>query len=215
MAYYNDTFIRLNKKGTFDDVSSMIHEYGHAIQFSENYHPNLMNHPLAEIISVAFELLSFEHFSKDEELCIASADSQWVDFNSRILFADDVCDEIEIIKQIRDDAKGKNPKDKITKYAKQDAKTIQEFIEFKTAMSIDYVIAELIGIEIYMLYRKDPEKAMYLIHKLIDISPKLKAPEYFKKVEELGLHPYHKVNEYQHHLLKRMRTMQKKDKKNA
>jgi hypothetical protein len=67
-----------------------------------------------------------------------------------------------------------------------------------------------------MIYRKDPEKALYLIHKIIDINPRLDSEEYFKKLTELGLHPNRSVDEYNNHLLKRMRTIQKKDdEKNA
>ena len=204
LAYYNDIFIRLNKKGTFTDVASLIHEYGHGLQMTQNYHPNMLDNPYNEIISVTFELISHERFSKDERLCIAAADSQWEDFNSRILFADDLVDEIAIVKQIKDGEKGHSLKEKITKYAKHDAKMLQEVIEFEVATSLDYVIAELIGIEIYMIYRKDPEKALYLIHKIIAIDPRLDSEDYFKKLVELGLHPYRSVEEYNNHLLKRM-----------
>lgn len=216
LAYYNDTFIRLNKKGTFTDLASLIHEYGHAIQMYSNYHPNMLDNPYNEIISVTFELIAHEYYSKDERLCISAADSQWEDFNSRILFADDLVDEIDIVKQIKDGEKGHSLKEKISKYAKHDARLLQEIIEFEVATSLDYVVAELIGIEIYMIYRKDPEKALYLIHKIIDIDPRLDSKEYFKKLIELGLHLNKSVGEYNNHLLKRMRTIQKKDdEKNA
>ena len=210
LPYYHDVFIQLNRKNTFEDVCSLVHEYGHAIQATTNFHPNIYNSCFAEIISVFYELISFEHYSIVNDLKISAGMAQWDDYNSRILFADDLCDEFDIIKQIKARRKGTTTRVKIARYAKHDAATMQGFIEYDTAENLQYVIAELIGIELYMIYRKDKDKAMYLIHKIMDIDLRLNNEEYYKEIQKLGLNVNRKTSEYQDHLLKRMRTIKKK-----
>ena len=58
LPYYRDVFIQLNRHNNFEDVSSLIHEYGHGIQHLVNYLPNLYQSIFAEIISSYFELIS-------------------------------------------------------------------------------------------------------------------------------------------------------------
>ena len=210
LPYYQDSFIQLNRKNTYDDVGALIHEYGHSIQHLTNFNPTLYDTVFAEVISVFFEIISFDYYANVKGLQYSTAMAQWDDFNSRILFADDLTDEFDIIKQIKRRKKGRSVREKIAQYAKQDASSLQGFVEYNTSENLKYVIAELFGIELYMIYRKDRDKAMYIIHKIMELNLNLSSEDYYKEIEKLGIHLNRKVGEYQDHLYKRMRYLKRK-----
>lgn len=192
IPYLNDFYVQIAPERSFNDVASIAHEYAHGIQLINNYHPNMynVNFVFMEIISVFFDFLTYDYYSKNPELG-SYAKAEFKNFyNNKIDCSTNIIWLIAYIKEL--DIKNDNIKNairKITMFMSTGEKYAFECTcqERKISEDIPYVLGTAISIELLNIYHQDPEKAFYLIKKIISINPVLPAGEYFNQILNLGI----------------------------
>ena len=169
-----DFYIKMRRYKDIRDVSTLIHEYGHAISFYLNgYNENFDNKPtpFSEIESIFLEILSFDYL---DSIHINDKDS----FNNRKSFLVDLyCNAVNI------DNKfvlynSTNPEEKINQkyYSKIKKKYDINKLELRfmyskpVAIDIIYVISSLYAMELYDIYANNKEKALELYKKIITMN---------------------------------------------
>lgn len=99
--YFNKTYIQVYKDHTFEDLTTLAHEFGHAIQFNSNYNINYFKdlNVYLEIVSIFFELLCCEYFYKSEFKLNALA-SEYSAIYDNIESCKDLKEEFKIFRKI-------------------------------------------------------------------------------------------------------------------
>lgn len=169
-----DFYIKMKRYKDIRDVSTLIHEYGHAISFYLNaYKGNYDNKqtPFSEIESIFLEILSFDFL---DNIHINDKDS----FNNRKNFLIDLyCNAVNIDNKFTL-YNSINPKEKInhsyySKIKKEyNINKLELRFMYSKPVEIDiiYVISSLYAMELYDIYANNNEKALELYKQIITLN---------------------------------------------
>ena len=61
--------------------------------------------------------------------------------------------------------------------------------------AIPYLISYMYALELYKLYKVDPEKSLYILRKIIELN-RNSEEEYYNIIKSFGLHPNDCLNKY-------------------
>lgn len=191
IEYFNKTYIQIYKSNTFDDITTLAHEFGHAIQYNTNYNINYFKNLSAyvEIISVFFELLANEYFYKTEFKNNAIL-SEYDLFIDNIGSCKDLKEEFKILNKvsIKDYENKLILKERINNYIKElPINYINYFIDLIPSDFYIYSFAFIVASNIYNIYKKDKEFAFLILYEIINIDLRINAYEYYQELEKLDL----------------------------
>ncbi len=194
-SFFNHYYMQIYQSKTFSDVTTTNHEFGHLIQFFNNYHKNLFNehYMYLEIVSIFLELLSNEYYIKQGyELEGINNSKNYI--KQALGNLQKLKEEIRIIQKIN--ANG-NIKQNIKEVINQeDNKAIREILIYRPVQNYHYIIGLIIATNLLLLYKKDPEKAFNYLYQIINIPENKNELEYFQTLENLELTNAQGLNEY-------------------
>ena len=84
---------------------------------------------------------------------------------------------------------------------------LSDLLDCRPSEDFIYIIAQSIVNELYMIYLDDPEKAFYLIKKIIDIDLNLPPRVYLDEINRLGINPNQNIDEYNMHLKRELKKI--------
>ena len=189
--YFNKTYIQVYKDHTFEDLTTLAHEFGHAIQFNSNYNINYFKdlNVYLEIVSIFFELLCCEYFYKSEFKLNALA-SEYSAIYDNIESCKDLKEEFKIFRKINYfEHENKNDlKNKISKIASTlPIEYTKYFIDILPRDYYIYSFAFVVASNLIKLYKKDRDFAFLILKELINIDLKVNAYKYYQELENLDL----------------------------
>lgn len=189
--YFNKTYIQVYKDHTFEDLTTLAHEFGHAIQFNSNYNINYFKdlNVYLEIVSIFFELLCCEYFYKSEFKLNALA-SEYSAIYDNIESCKDLKEEFKIFRKINYlEHENKNDlKNKISKIASTlPIEYTKYFIDILPRDYYIYSFAFVVASNLIKLYKKDRDFALQVLKELINIDLKVNAYKYYQELENLDL----------------------------
>lgn len=209
LNFYKSCQITVFNKHTIEDVAVLAHEFGHGIQFFNNYnylHTHTSKKPYVEISSTFFEMLCLDYLKK--HFPRASLEIETNLLNSRLYTAKKINKELEIIKIINsinfiniDDL---DFKINYFKTFYDDKEEIVNILNQKNDLYYIYTTSFIIACNLFMIYLIDPEHAFYLLYKIFNINLKIGPNEYFKEIKNLDLIKSERINEYRLHLKRKL-----------
>lgn len=178
LEYFNKTYIEVIRRKNLMDVTTLVHEFGHAISFNENYHINIFNehYPFIEVISIFFELIASDYL----DLLLGSNITSDI-FKKYVNMSSTLNEELEIIKKI----KNEEELDTIINELKNSKQ--KRILKTKPAGDYIYVCGFAIATNLFIIYKKDPEYAFYLLKQIINIDLKLSPQKYAELISNLGI----------------------------
>lgn len=212
LPYYDINYIELNRSHEIDDVSCLAHEFGHGIQYKTNYSPRLMNQLgiFVEIVSMFMEMIALHHVAKKdkyEKFAIIAMADKWERFKDD---SDNIVDALNVFRDIDKVMKKKKCKlgPALNKVLEDvDQQHIEAVFSENIGMDSLYVFALSITTQLFAIYLKDPDRAFYLVKKIMLISTKLNQQEYFNELVKLGIEPNSCVKEYNDYLLRELKRI--------
>ena len=198
-------YLRIEKKNEFADVATMAHEYGHGIQFLTNYRGTLLTtlYAFHELISTFCELLCTEYYTKDATLgkkAIASNYEFW-DVTCENAFL--LNKEFQILKSIK--AYSNNDTNDIKSFINflikhSNTEELEEIIGVHPSNDFIYIVGYIFAIELYLIYKENPDYAFYLLKKIMAIDLRKDAKSYFIEIRDLGINPTSSLDSFESHL---------------
>lgn len=215
LPYYKEMFTQIKTYGDVTDLSNLVHEFGHGIHLYNNYDKNVykMNGILLEVVSTFFEDICLHYYGNTGDFQKAS--------NVGLIELFELCKEdivavdeiINIYKCLDIDS---NTNKKLVDYR------INKFLEDKDSrylvnclllenphVSACYIIAKLISIELFNIYLNDPDKAFYLLKKIMMIDLRMNLKDYYQEIVNLGLVAGSSTLEYNDYLKKKLVRIKK------
>ena len=214
IPYLKEAFISITRDYTLNDLITVIHEYEHTNQLQLNPKKIISNTYLYRELDTSFmELVALDYFDKllnndDNKRILA------INHIEIIKRCEALCDAINLFETERklniDILDIKELKDMASDYC-----DIPDFFldctlnEAFNCLPETYVIGYIFAIELYYLYQKDPEKALYHLQKFIMTNLKDEY-SYFQLLQKLGLNPNENTLNYQNEMIKIGQRLRKK-----
>lgn len=208
LEYFHKFYIMACKQNELEDIMTFAHEFGHAIQFFCNFNSSLYKelNIYIEIISIFFELICNEYFQNinKKESIITGYNTLNKHLNSSITLNS----ELTLLRavQINSNEKitnlRKNIDELIDTLSKED---IESMMMLRPATNYIYVIAFNIATNLFMIYKKDTDYALYLAFKIINIDLNINKEEYYQILENLGITDINRTRDYNNLLLTRLK----------
>ena len=211
LDYYKKYYIQVFKSNTFDDLTTLAHEFGHAIQCYKNYHISAFGqlNVYIELISVFFELLCNEYFTKGKLKDIAintSYDNLLINLDcaSILKYEFMLLNEIKIDKHENKFKLRDNIDDLVSEFSQDE---IDNYINLNPSGQYIYTFAYLVASNLLMIYRKDPDLAFYLVNRIINLFGNRSCESYLHELKKLDLVDTTKTKEYSELVYKRCRNL--------
>lgn len=213
LPFYKKVHIFLKRTKGIDDLTDLSHEYGHGIQYLVNYHSNYYgeNNIFSEIVSMFFELLDVDYLSKIGEFKECAQNYQKEFFNSMRSNSQITLLDEKILARWRffiNTGVKKSTKETEKELIKALKDTDFELYSLRLFLSLDiteqipYSISYLIALEIFMVYKKDRDKGMYLIKRIMAIDLRLDKEDYYQEILRLGIIPNENLENFKNHIMK-------------
>ena len=207
----DETFISADFNQTFDNVLTVIHEYAHAIWYKKHdklpkeYNGNLF----CEVESLFMELIAMDYFEKHYPSLKDDVESARYDFYDCI-----VKDITVMLNKIAVYAEAKDLNidfatvnilgllKHLIRKLELSIFEIRKVLEMPADTLCIYPIGGLIAIELYLIYREDPERAFSLYNQILSIQCK-DNNELYEEIKKMGIIPSANIEQYERLLLKR------------
>lgn len=209
--YFKKTYIQVFNSYSFEDLATFAHEFGHAIQFNMNFNNNLYKelNVYIEIISIFFELICLEYFSKGE-FRKASIITSYTNLDEHLESSKSLANEFILLDAIKiEDFENKsklrmNINDLVSKLTSDD---IDDIMSTRPSRDYIYVFAFLVASNLFMVYKQDLDKALYMVKNIIYLNGNITPEEYFQYLKKMGLLNSTKTKEYKELVHKRCRKL--------
>lgn len=174
---YDYSYINVQKTNTMQDYLNIVHEYMHAIVDRIYYRPNdYSNYPFNELASTFIELLVIDMFenmyefnigyttSQNEANKIKANQSLYISTYSKyILLESEYLASIDTLKSKKETIK------EIAKITGQKRRTVNDIMSTSLLEKYSYSIAYITALELFDLYKKDPELCLYKLKQIISM----------------------------------------------
>lgn len=196
----NYNYINIKYDQSIETFFRMVHEYTHAIADRLKYRRSYYNHyPFVELPSLFMELIASDEINstyiglnndvKTYNLASIKTMSRYAD---DLLTLNDYIINSSVIKEYNDTVKDAM---RITGESKE---YIEYLLEMSSVERLMYVIPYLVAIELYYIYKKDPEKAFSILNELI----MLDSIDYSKVLEAYDIHLNENTSRFIKHIKK-------------
>lgn len=215
LPYYNEIFIQIKPNGDITNLSDLVHEFGHGIHLSNNYHPNVykMNKFFLEIVSTFFEDIALYYYSNHGNFKDAAKMGLIELFE---LCKEDIVSINEIINifnslDIDSNTDNNLVNYKICKFLDDDntRSIINCLLVENPHISACYIIAKLISIELFNIYLNDPDRAFYLLKKIMMIDLRKNLKDYYQEIVDLEIIPGSSTLGYNNYLKRELVRIKK------
>ena len=208
------SYINITKEDTVNDYLNIVHEYMHAICDNMYYRKDYTsNYPFIELPSLFMELIAYDDLAdgftssyEDEngelvknniwmqDIATSKANTaltilKYAKYN---LIEADYLSKIDRFRRKRETLR------EMKKMTNTNAKTVYDIMKTSSLERTTYTIAYITAIELYYLYLKDPEKALYVLKEIIMMPKK---ENYAIELENRDIH----LNEHAKKYLKSIR----------
>lgn len=208
LPYSNELFIQMTRQYEFADISTLAHEYGHGIQFLVSFHDNMYqkNIVFIEIISMFFEMIITEYYSNGNELKKGAIINQFDSLDTLFEDARFLWQELDVLEtfKIREFENKNVLKAKMQSFIDNPTLNIEELCDCLPSGNYLYIIATTIATELFMIYLNDPDKAFYLLFKIMHIDWRLSPEDYYEEIIKLGILPNEHMNDYTDHIKRKL-----------
>lgn len=205
LEYFHKFYIMACKQNELEDIMTFAHEFGHATQFFCNFNSSLYKelNIYIEIISIFFELICNEYFQNinKKESIITGYNTLNKHLNSSITLNSELT-LLRIIQNEKITKLRQNIDELIDTLSKED---IESMMMLRPATNYIYVIAFNIATNLFMIYKKDPDYALYLVFKIINIDLNINKEEYYQILQNLGVTDIKRTSDYNILLLARLK----------
>ena len=204
LQYDQSFYIRLEKKNEFSDLATLVHEYGHGIQFLTTYNPEFFNElaVFSEIVSIFFELLCTEYYTNDSKLGKLAIISNYDFWDTSCGEAYYVTEELPIIKELSRKCANtsRDIRRKVQSYLKtHNVSKVTDILKIQPANDFIYLIGYAYAIELFLLYQQDHDYAFDILEKIMELD----SSDYFNYLEgmkKLGIEPAAHLKDFDAHL---------------
>lgn len=178
LPFYHEAHIFINETSSIDTISSLCHEYMHAIISMINDDFN-QSHILAEISSEFAETLVLDYLKRDSLLNAFTSDLLCYTYCEYLSDAKILQIQSELLKKchFRDEVNFHKFQNTINHLKKQDKfKDMEEFFDtevlatFSASNYLKYSIGQVMEQILFLAYREDPQKARFILRKLINLN---------------------------------------------
>ena len=212
LNYDKSFYVQIGRMHEFNDIAVMAHEYGHGIQYLINYNRNIFYglFPFSEVVSIFFELICGEYYTKNLSLGNKARISLYDNWNITCRDAQALNQEIQIFKSSkikRDESTEKKKRRLWTFIENSDYNKLVDLIMQNHSSDFSYILAYSIATNLFMIYLRDPDYAFYLLKKLIEIDLNLSPETYLQEIIKLGIIPNEVLEEFDRHLKRELKRL--------
>lgn len=211
LPYYKSVYIRLKRFQDVKDPANLAHEYGHGIQFLNNYHPNFYwgASIFSETVSLFFEILMSDYlktvsaFKSSVPMLQFRALNLTLLSSNRIIVERNMLSSIYRVDKMPERVLRRQIDAEIAKYPNLFGNcSVEDLFNSIVANDSKYVIGFVLALEIFMVYVKDREAGLNLLKRFMDINLNQSQEKYYKKVLSLGIKPNESIDEYKNYISK-------------
>ena len=215
LSYFDECFIEILKTNTIEDILTVLHEYMHAISININNYNNLDNKNLyCEIEPLFIELIAIDYLKRyfdNDMLDLAKIHKHnnhevWFDMSNLI---------IELIMYEINNKIVINNNRMLKEIAFNNFMIEKNMLQYIINEVSENTEVEMVGymfaIELYSLYQIDPEKALYLLKKIILLREE-NDYDYYQAIINMGIIPNENINKYTTQCTEICQTLKKFDK---
>ena len=193
----DETFIASKYNKTFASITTLIHEYAHAISFQLNKDKSIevQDQIFSEIESIFMELVALDFFEKNySNLRLDINTSRLILYNTAIEDAIITHYKILFIKVLKEKGISINEGSllRIINHLKNESGLPLSDILYTFNIPLDtickYPIGTLIAIELYNIYKQNPQEAFNLYRNIICFNDLLNS-EIYEKLKKMGINP--------------------------
>ena len=192
IPYFNEIFMSINKTNTLSTLYSSIHEFAHAISFKYNSEVTLYDKNkqlFLEIETLFFELVASDYFTTN----INTKDEYHEIIQNHYLFLHEskiFDDRMKIANLVMQSDIKTN--EEFRKICNEELHFTNDYLDNimkqNTLEILKYLTSYLFAIELYELYKKDKEKALHILEKIM-LMKNNSTLKYYNNIKELGLNP--------------------------
>ena len=181
---------------SFDDYTTAIHEYGHGITniLNPNQFFDIEKYCIVETDGLFFELLGNDFTAKRFGYSKESINSSFESLSDQLLDAEVIYSKIQMYYHTDFKWKRSNIEDYLRSMGYGED-GIQYFMNRYLKDCFHYYISYLNAIELYMIYRQDPNSTLDMIQKIAKKSG-CSAKDYLDYIRDLGIHPGEQLHSY-------------------
>jgi len=189
---FKESFIRIGRYFTTEDLFSTIHEYSHATSFNINPLHIINNEMFLEIDSLFMELIAADYI----ENVLKNGDAIMIRTTAHEEYAmvsEALKSQINLIEKAKSLEKSftcnKELKTIAHNFCHIEPEDLESLLDDYYNSNIEYyLICYIFALELYDLYKTDKDKALYCLKKIILLECKDKL-EYYNSIKKLGLIP--------------------------
>jgi len=194
-----ESFIEILREYTIDDALTTIHEYSHATSVSINpLHLSSSKTLYTEIDTIFMELIASDYLDtimKSSNAPIIKADK----INEFSGNADTLCAQIDLIEEESKTKNGFRNNKELKKVALEKCdlhpEEVEDLLNYPGIHSSIYLTSFMFALELYKMYKKDKEKALYYLKRIIMLA-NLSEEQYYSSIKRFGIIPNQSANEF-------------------
>lgn len=215
LPVYNtrDVYIHMYRSGDIHDFLASIHEYGHAITalINQDFRFEYGKSLFIETDGIFFEMIGNDYLGDnevDKEQSLVADIDRFYDF---VYYAVVIQTKLNMHNDFNNLRKATEDQmlDYIHNKARlQDEDSIDEILHTPISEIYHYVTSYLMAIELYMLYKNDPNKALSALHDLITFDSNSNQETMDMLKDKYGIVVSEHVHEYYLSLIKRVEEVQ-------
>lgn len=185
------SYINVQKTDTIQDYINITHEYMHSICDRMYFRHNDDKYPFDETASTFVELLVLDLLENIYGFNVGYTDSvievNKLKANQSLLIANYskyILIEASYLSQVEELKSKKTAIKEMAKMTKQKITTIYDIMSNSAYEKYLYTIAYITALELFALYKVDPEKALYKLKQIINMPPK---ENYYAELLEMNI----------------------------
>lgn len=194
----DEVFMEVSNKNSIRTLIDIIHEYAHAISFKKE--KTYKSSFISEIESIFIELLAMDYLLGYKETNKDSLNEKKKFYNDFIYLNNILSTKYSIYNIANNISLNNNfSYSNLKKYSKEflnlTDSDIKNVFSIPASYYMKYVYGYLIAFELYSIYLKDKEYALYLYKNILSLN-ELYDYKYFEKIKKMGLNPSYNIDTF-------------------
>lgn len=189
-SYYIPTlkygYINLHTTDTIADFTGLIHEYAHIIAEQIKFRSDNSNYPFVELLPLLMEEIATHEIAEEfEDLDQDCANKSALLTKTVLNYSKELISQIDFYNIVDS---GLDRKDFIELFREHSNNTIKKsnkIFNISIKEKLTYVIPYLVMVELYYMYYDDPDKALFILKKLLEMD---ETDNYLSYLYDSGIH---------------------------
>ena len=190
----NYAYININLTHTIDDFINIIHEYAHAIADQMYFRPRYGKYPFIELLPLFMQELAYDEVIRcfeDVEFDVIRSDACTT--KTVLKYAKELILQSDYLSLVNTSPERKQFINSFAEYSNNTKTKTEKILNVSMQEKISYVIPFILMIELYNMYYEDPEKALYIMKKIITMD---EVENYITYLHALGIDLNENSEEY-------------------